>query len=133
MKQLIFAIALVMGLSFAASAQNTQPKVIALLTKASWCPVCQANGPRFVKDVMPMVMKNKDVEMVMNDVSNDKTKATSKPMLEKAGIYNFAEKNPGTGMLYFIDAKTKELVSKVSLAESNEVIEKAYQEALAKG
>lgn len=82
---------------------------------------------------MPMVMKNKEVKMVMNDVSNDETKATSKPMLEKAGIYNFAEKNPGTGMLYFLDGKTKELISKVSLAQSNEEIKKAYMEALSKG
>lgn len=133
MKQLIFAVALVMGLSFAASAQNTQPKVIALLTKASWCPVCQANGPRFMKDVMPMVKKNIEVQMVMNDLSNDETKATSKAMLEKAGIYQFALKNPGTGMLYFFDAESKQLISKVSLAQSNEEIEKAYQEALSKG
>ena len=132
MKQLICAIALVMSLSFAASAQNAQPKVIALLTEASWCPVCQANGPRFMKDVMPMVMMNKEVKMVMNDVSNYKTKAASKPILEKDGIYNFAENNPGTGVLYFIDAKTKRLLSKVSLAQTNEEIEKAYQEALSK-
>ena len=133
MKKLIFAVAILMSFSFAASAQSSQPKVIALLTKASWCPVCQENGPRFMKDVMPMVMKNKDVKMVMNDVSNDETKASAKPMLEKAGIYNFAQENPGTGMLYFIDAKTKKLVSKVSLAEPNDVIGKAYQEALSKG
>lgn len=133
MKQLICAVALVMGLSFGVSAQNVQPKVIALLTKASWCPVCQANGPRFMKDVMPMVMKNKEVKMVMNDLSDKKTTAMSKGMLENAGIYNFAEKNPGTGMLYFFDGKTKELISKVSLAESNEKIKKAYMEALSKG
>lgn len=133
MKKLIFAIALVMSFSFAASAQNVQPKVIALLTKASWCPVCQANGPRFMKEVMPMVMKNKEVEMVMNDLSDKKTVAMSKGMLEKAGIYKFAQNNPATGILYFFDAKSKELISKVSLAESNEEIEKAYQEAVSKG
>ena len=133
MKQLICAVALVLGISFAVSAQNSQPKVIALLTKASWCPICQANGPRFMKDVMPMVMKNKEVQMVMNDVSNDDTKATAKPMLEKAGIYEFTEKNPGTGMLYFINARTKKLISKVSLAQSNMEIQEAYQKALSKG
>ena len=133
MKQLICAVALVMGLSFSASAQKAQPKVIALLTKASWCPVCQANGPRFMKDVMPMVMKNKEVKMVMNDVSDKKTIAMSKDMLDKAGVYDFAEKNPGTGMLYFLDGKTKELISKVSLAQTNEEIKKAYMEALSKG
>ena len=132
MKKLICALALVMGFTFAASAQ-AQPKVIALLTKASWCPVCQANGPRFMKDVMPMVMKNKEVKMVMNDLSDKKTTTMSKDMLEKAGIYDFAEKNPATGMLYFFDAKTKKLISKVSLAESNDEIKEAYQTALGKG
>jgi len=132
MKHLIVALALVMGFSSSASAQNANPKVIALLTKASWCPVCQANGPRFEKDIMPMVMENKDVKMVMNDVSDDNSKAMSKGMLEKAGIYKFAEKNPGTGMLYFLDAKTKRLLSKVSLASTNEEIKEAYQTAMKK-
>lgn len=126
------ALALVMGFTFSASAQNANPKVIALLTKASWCPVCKANGPRFEKDIMPMVMKNKEVKMVMNDLSDDNSKAMSKGMLEKAGIYKFAEKNPATGMLYFFDAKTKKLLSKVSLASTNEEIKQAYQTAFKK-
>ena len=77
-------------------------------------------------------MKNKEVKMVVNDLSDKKTVAMSKGLLEKAGIYNFAERNLATGMLYFFDVKTKELISKVSLAESNDEIEKAYQEALSK-
>jgi hypothetical protein len=133
MKHLIVALALVMGVSFSASAQTTQPKVIALLTKASWCPVCQANGPRFEKDIMPMVMQNKEVKMVMNDLSDKNSIAMSKGMLEKAGIYKFAEKNPATGMLYFFDAKSKKLLSKVSLAGTNDEIKEAYQAALQKG
>src|SRR6185312_5740786 len=133
MKHLIFALALVMGIYFSASAQNAHPKVIALLTKASWCPVCQANGPRFQKDIMPMVMENKDVEMVMSDLSYNNSKAMSKEMLEKARIYKFAEKNPATGMLYFFNAKSKKLISKVSLASSNEEIKESYQTALRKG
>ncbi len=132
MKKLILAIAIVMGLTSAASAQNANPKVIALLTKASWCPVCKANGPRFEKDIMPMVMENKNVKMVMNDLSDDNSKAMSKGMLEKAGIYKFAKSNPATGMLYFFNAKTKKLLSSVSLAESNEKIKQAYEDALSK-
>lgn len=85
-----------------------------------------------MKDVMPMVMKNKDVKMVTNDLSDKNTTAKSKTMLEKAGIYKFAKKNPATGMLYFFNAKTKKLLSKVSLAEPNTVIKKAYMEALPK-
>ena len=68
--------------------------------------------------------------MVMNDLSDDNSKAMSKEMLEKAGIYKFAEKNPGTGMLYFFDAKSKKLLLKVSLASTNEEIKEAYQTAM---
>ena len=132
MKQLIFAFALVIGLSFAASAQKTQPKVIALLNKASWCHVCQENGPRFMKEVMPIVKENKEVEMVMNDLSDKMTIAESKDMLEKAGVYAFSQENTATGVLYFFDAKTKEFISKVSLSKSNKEIRKVYMEALSK-
>lgn len=133
MKQSIFAFALAMVLSISVNAQNPDPKVIALVNKASWCHVCQANGPRFEKEIMPMVMENKDVQIVVNDLSNDETKAISKDMLEKAGISKFAQKNTATGMLYFLDANTKKLISKISLVESNEEIKKAYEKALSRG
>jgi len=120
-----------MGIAISGFAQ--QAKVIALVNKASWCPVCQANGPRFEKDIMPMAMQNKDVQIVMNDLSDEKTKAASLPMLEKAGIASFAKKNTGTGTLYFIDAKSKKLISEVSLAKSDDEIKKVYMAALAKG
>lgn len=131
MKKLIFALAFVLGMSSTVFAQ--QPKVIVLLTKASWCSICKSNGPRFEKDIMPMVMKNKEVKMVMNDLSNDDSKAMSKKMLEEAGVYDFAAKNQATGMLYFFDAQSKKLLSKVSLAKSNDKIKEAYQKAMKKG
>jgi hypothetical protein len=131
MKKLLVATLLFMGIAVSGFAQ--QAKVIALVNKASWCPVCQANGPRFEKDIMPMAMQNKDVQIVMNDLSDDKTKAASLPMLEKAGIASFAKKNTGTGTLYFIDAKSKKLISEVSLAKSDDEIKKVYMAALAKG
>ena len=133
MKKLICAISLVMSFAFVANAQKVQPKIIALLTKASWFYVCQANGPRFMKDVMPNITDNKDVKMIINDLSDKKTIAISRRILQKADIYDFAEKNPATGMLYFFNAEKKKLLSKVSLAQSSEEIEKAYQKALAKG
>jgi hypothetical protein len=131
MKKLLVATLLFMGIAVSGFAQ--QAKVIALVNKASWCPVCQANGPRFEKDIMPMAMQNKDVQIVMNDLSDDKTKAASLPMLEKAGIASFAKKNTGTGTLYFINAKSKKLISEVSLAKSDDEIKKVYMAAIAKG
>jgi len=132
MKQLICALALVMSFSFAVNTQKAQPKIIALITRASWCVVCQANGPRFMKDIMPMIQENKDVLIVTNDLSDKKTTASSKRTLQKAGLDDFAEKNPATGMLYLFNANTKKLLSSASLADSNEEIEKAYKKALSK-
>ena len=110
-----------------------QAKVIAFVNKATWCHVCQENGPRFVKEVMPMAMKNKNVKIVMNDVSDEKTTAASLPMLKKVDIEKFAKKNTATGMLYFIDSTSKKMIAKVSLAESTEKIKEVYMAALAKG
>lgn len=115
------------------SAQSENSKVIVLLNKASWCSVCQANDSRVKKDLMPILMQDKDVQLVVNDISNKDTKAASKPMLDKTGIFSFAKKNTGAGMLYFIDAKTKKLISSVSISKSNEEIMKMYKEALSKG
>lgn len=116
----------------AVNAQNGNAKLIALLNKASWCTVCQANGPRAEKELLPALMQEPNVQFVMNDLSNKQTKKASALLLDKAGLGSFAKENTGTGMLYFVDAKTKMLISSVSIAESNEQIMMTYQAALAK-
>ena len=131
MKKLLLATVMFMGIAISGLAQSA--KVIALVNKASWCPVCQANGPRFEKDIMPMAMNNKDVQIVMNDLSDDKTIAASSGMLKKAGVVKFAKENKGTGTLYFIDAKSKKLISEISIAQSDDEIKQALMAALAKG
>ncbi|MGS0748767.1 hypothetical protein [Halpernia sp. GG3] len=128
-KKIGLVIILTMIGMFTAQAQNNA-KVIAVLNKADWCPICKANGPRVEKDLMPMMMQNKDLQFVVNDLSNDKTKAVSNAMLAKAGIASFSKMNNGTGMIYFLNAKSKMLISSASLADSNEEIVKAYKTAL---
>ena len=130
MKRLIFVTLFVMGWFVTAVAQNA--KVIALVNKASWCHVCKENGPRVEKDLMPMMMQNKNVLMVVNDLSDDKSMKDSHPMIEKAGITSFAKANKATGMIYFLDAKNKKLISKISLARSNEDIKMAFMNAVSK-
>lgn len=130
MKKLFFLAAFFIASTTASFAQ--QAKVIAFINKASWCPVCKANGARFEKDIMPMAMASKDVQIVMNDVSDDKTKTESSPMLKKAGVSKFAKQHTETGTLFFVDAKTKKLISKVSIAESDDNIKKVFMDALAK-
>ncbi len=114
------------------NAQTGNPQLIALVNTASWCHICRANGPRVEKDLMPMLMQDKSVQVVVNDLSNKDTKAKSKPLLEKAGITSIAKENTGSGMIYFIDAKSKKLISSVSLAENNEDIMMAYKNAKTK-
>lgn len=53
-------------------------------------------------------------------------------MLKKADMGTFAKHHTETGTLFFVDAKTKKLISKVSLAESDDEIKKVFMEALAK-
>lgn len=130
MKKLLIATLLVMATVAGAFAQSSQVKVIALMNKASWCPVCQDHAMAFMKDMAPMVMKNPEVKMVINDLSNDQTRESSMPMLESAGIKQFALENDATGRIYFIDARTKKLLSSVSIAQSNKDIMRAYKEAL---
>lgn len=80
-----------------------------------------------------MAMANKNVQIVMNDLSDAKTKEASMPMLKKAKMSQFAKTHTETGMLFFVDARTKKLISKVSLAKSDENIKKVFMNALAKG
>lgn len=115
-----------------AKAQTQNPKIIALLNKASWCSVCRTNGPRVEKDLMPMLMQDKNVQVIMNDLSDKKTISKSLPMIKKAGIASFAKENTGSGMLYFIDANSKKLITSISIDESNEDIMMAYKKSLSK-
>lgn len=131
-KKISLAVIITVFGAIVANAQNIDTKVIVLLNKASWCHVCKENGPRVKKDLMPMLMQDKNAQLVVNDLSNDKTIASSSKMLKKSGIKSFAKENKGTGMLYFIDVKSKELISSISIAKSNEEIMMAYKESLAK-
>ncbi len=133
MKKILIATVILIGFSLISIAQNENVKVIALVNSAKWCGVCKANGPRVTKDVLPSYMMNKDWLIVMNDLSDNDTKASSKENLEKAGIYEFAKENNATGMIYFIDPVTKKLIDKISLTKSDDDIKKAFDNAALKG
>ena len=57
LKSMLLALVVIIGSSvfFSANAQSkpVAPKVYAVINKANWCPVCQANGERIMKEVMP--------------------------------------------------------------------------------
>lgn len=119
------------------NAKNTitkekEAKVIVMVNTATWCPACVGNGARVEKEILSSYMKNPDVSIVVNDLSNDETKKTSKASCEKAGITNIAEANKGTGVIYFVDAKTKKMISQISVTKTTEEINAAFKNVLEK-
>lgn len=106
-------------------------KVIAVVTKASWCPVCQANGQRVMMDVLSK-LDNPEISVVSFDRSNDQTIMDTKAKLEDLGIYKVVSKDEATGQITFIDANTHKVIAKESVAKSNDDIRQAFNKALEK-
>jgi thiol:disulfide interchange protein len=107
---------------------KTNAKVIAVINKADWCPVCQNNGERAMSAFMA---NNKDmaIQFVANDLTNDETKKKSAEELNKLGLDKAIEPYNGTGVTYFFNSETKKLISQVSVAKSNEELASALQTA----
>jgi hypothetical protein len=57
------------------------------------------------------------MQFLPNDLTDEKTKKESKVALEKFGLYKTISKETGTGQLILVDAKTKKVLKKISLAE----------------
>jgi thiol-disulfide isomerase/thioredoxin len=122
-KSIVISLMLVLLVSASAMAQSGS-KVIAVVNKASWCPVCQKNGKR----AMSVLMRNNQdgaVRFVFNNLSNKQTKQKSAETLKKLDLYKTMSKFKSTGVVYFFDAKNKSLISHISLARSNKKLAEA--------
>lgn len=114
------------------STSNTDvQKVIVMVNTASWCPTCRKHGKRVEENVISDYRKNNMFQIIINDLSNKETKAVSKVNYTNAGLTEIAKNNKGTGVIYFIDAKTKKLISQISISKTNNEISKAFDDALA--
>lgn len=110
---------------------QTSTKVIAVVTKADWCPTCKANGPRVVTEVLSLY-KEPQVKIIVNDLTNKETKANSKTILKSEGIEKATSRSNTTGEITLINASNKKVISKISVAKSNTEILKAIEEAIQK-
>lgn len=133
MKKAFLFLLVLTGLSVSLFAQSEKAKVVVLINSASWCPACKEHGPRVEKNIVPDFMETKACEIVVNDLTDENSKAKSAESLLKAGVLEFANENKMTGMIYFIDAKTKQLISSISVAKTDDEIKKALKDVLAKG
>ena len=105
-------------------------KVIAMVNTAKWCPACQANGKRVEQNVISKYMTNNKCQVVVNDLSDDNTKAASKANCDKAGITSVASSNTSTGVIYFINSSSKKVISQVSVTKTDKEIQKAFDDAI---
>jgi thiol:disulfide interchange protein len=113
---------------FASTSAIAQTKVIAVINKADWCPVCQKNGERAMKAFMEN-NKDKSIQFVANNVTNDETKTKSAVELKKHGLDKVMENYNGTGVVFFFNSKTKALISQISLAKDNQELALALKTA----
>jgi thiol:disulfide interchange protein len=98
-----------------------EPKVIVIVTKANWCGTCKANGTRTVENFMS---NNQDsyFQLVANDLTDKTTKKASLESLKKIGYDKEGKKLAVTGVLSFYNAKTKKLLTQISVSKSNEEV-----------
>jgi hypothetical protein len=124
----IFASVVLIALVSVSAFAGTNAKVIAVINKAEWCPVCQKNGMRAMETFKA---NNKDmaIQFVVNDLTNDDTKAKSGAELKKLGLEKEMEPYNGTGVVYFFNANTKALISHVSIAKTDQELASALEAA----
>lgn len=127
-KSILLAFGLVLLVAFSAMAQSG-PKVIAIVNHADWCPACQNNGER-AKAVFMENNKGGSIQFVVNNLTNEDTKSQSVAELKKLGLDKAMADLKGTGVAYFFDAKTKKLITQVSVAKPNEEIAQAMTTAI---
>ena len=125
--KLVIAVFLV---SLGAFAQ-TESKVYAVVTKAAWCPICKEHGTRVITEVLPLY-KEPEVTILVYDATDNETKKASSVALESLGIDKEITKRNVTGEISFINAKTKKIISRISVAKSNEKIKNAFDQAIIK-
>ena len=104
-------------------AQENKQKVVAVVTKANWCPACVQNGERVMNEVLSKV-NTKKVAIVSNDLTDQKTKMSSNESLKQYGINNLDLKE--TAVISFVDTKTKKVVKSISITKSSKEILKEF-------
>ncbi|MBS3912987.1 MAG: hypothetical protein KG003_00655 [Bacteroidetes bacterium] len=107
-------------------------KVIVMINTAKWCPVCRANGQRIEDQVVSQFANNDSFNILLNDLSTNESKEASATKCKLLGISAIAEASNSSGVIYFIHAKTKEIISEISVTKSTEEVILAFNMALMK-
>lgn len=119
MKTNNFILAILLFFSFFAAYAQQSPKIIAIVTKANWCPTCVNNESRIGSDVIPKIDTNQ-INLIINDLTNAKTKEVSLQKLKESGLQDLNLKV--TGLITFVDPTTKKIVSSIKVTESTDTL-----------
>lgn len=102
-------------------------KIVVVVNTANWCGTCQKNGPRVEGEILSKYMNDSRFTIIKNDLTDDATKASSKAMLEKAGVSEVTNDLKYTGIIYFIDPVEKRVIDSVGVAKDNDKIIAAFE------
>ncbi|MBK7625601.1 MAG: hypothetical protein IPJ16_00110 [Bacteroidales bacterium] len=116
-KSIFTSMILALMVSASVMAQS-EPKVVAVVNKADWCPVCKENGERAMAAFMN---NNKDgaIKFVANDLTTAETRDKSAEELKSIGLDLAAGKVQGTGLVSFFNPKTKALLNQISVSSTD--------------
>ena len=103
-----------------------------MITRANWCPTCRANEGKIKNELLPAYSNSKDVAVVINDITNKRTRAKSKPALQAAGVYDISLKEQATGLVIIINPLTGSILKQLYVSNSLPEMEKAIADALAR-
>jgi hypothetical protein len=106
----------------------SKAKIIAVVNKASWCPVCKAHGQNAGMIMMPYMQQG--LAVLMNDLTDDQSKSAAKKELTKAGVYPAVKGVKETGIVIFVDAKTHKKLGQTSIAISDDDLKKEIEKYL---
>jgi thiol-disulfide isomerase/thioredoxin len=106
-------------------------KLVVMVTRANWCPPCRANEGKINNELIPAYSTSNDVAVVINDITNKKSKARSKPVLQSAGVYEISLQEQATGSIAIINLANGKIVNRLHVVYDTERIKKAIADALA--
>lgn len=131
MKKKYIVLTLLLFLQVASYAQSNR-KIVVMITRANWCPTCRANDSKVKNELIPSFADSKDVVIVINDITNGRTKSKSKTTLLTEGVYEIAKEEKVTGSIAIINPAEGQIVDRVYLVNSVEAIKNAIKEAVSK-
>ncbi len=92
--------------------------ILAVLTRAEWCSVCKAHGAR-VGALLTKKATNGEVEIVVNDITDEARSAASRSELERRRLGDAVPATAGAGLIAFVDANRGKVVAQVTVAHSD--------------